>query len=422
MTLVLIVITAVAAAWALAAGWLEHRHIRAPLVLVLAGIVTGIFTHHHIAETLNSHIAQHVAEVILAVLLFVDATELPGGRLFGNEPGAAARVLLVALPLSLLCMVIVGSLLLPGAPWALLLLIACIIVPTDFAPAESLVRDSRIAKRVREVLNVESGYNDGIISPVFLFALILAGSTSQARTPAQALGTAIPFAAKALVVGAILGMLLAWLMNEADRRHLMTAQSRRILVLVAPLLAYTATVALEGNGFVASFVCGIAFRYVRQAPTRRRGADAPDASDFRLIEDTTQIMTMGMWFFFGNAVVFALSGPAHWPTVVLCVAALTVVRIIPVLFAFLGSTFTWRQRLLVGALGPRGTTSIVFGLLAFNTLPEGPNADTALDAMTLTVLGSVVLHGIGSLPLARLLAAPAGGLGEPAGRLRPPGG
>nr|WP_214661196.1 hypothetical protein [Streptomyces polyasparticus] len=73
---------------------------------------------------------------------------------------------------------------------------------------------------------------------------------------------------------------------------------------------------------------------------------------------------------------------------------------------FLGSKFTWRRRLLVGALGPRGTTSIVFGLLAFNALPEGPYADTALDAMTLTVLGSVVLHGIGSLPIARLLADP----------------
>ena len=48
---------------------------------------------------------------------------------------------------------------------------------------------------------MESGYNDGIISPVFLFALILAGSTSQAHTPMQALGTAVPFAAKALAVG-----------------------------------------------------------------------------------------------------------------------------------------------------------------------------------------------------------------------------
>ncbi|MER6383625.1 cation:proton antiporter [Streptomyces sp. NPDC001250] len=129
------------------------------------------------------------------------------------------------------------------------------------------------------------------------------------------------------------------------------------------------------------------------------------------------MMTMCMWFFFGNAVVLAVGDRVHWPTVVLCVAALTVVRILPIMLAFLGSTFTWRERLMVGALGPRGTTSIVFGLLAFNALPDGPYADTALYAMTLTVLGSVLLHGGGSVVIARSLTGPtpsaAGGPGSP---------
>ena len=53
---------------------------------------------------------------------------------------------------------------------------------------------------------------------------------------------------------------------------------------------------------------------------------------------------------------------------VFCLLALTVVRMIPVLLAMLGSRFTWPERLLVGWIGPRGTTSIVFGLLAFNVL------------------------------------------------------
>ncbi|MFF5967706.1 cation:proton antiporter [Streptomyces collinus] len=106
-----------------------------------------------------------------------------------------------------------------------------------------------------------------------------------------------------------------------------------------------------------------------------------------------------------------------WPTSVLCAAALTVERILPIMLAFLGSTFTWRERLMVGALGPHGTTSIVFGLLAFNALPDGRYADIALYAMTLTVLGSVLLHGGGSAVIARSLTGPppsaAGGPGSP---------
>ncbi|WP_063752928.1 cation:proton antiporter [Streptomyces sp. NRRL S-350] len=399
---VLIVITAVVAGWSLVAGRLERRHVRAPLVLVLAGVVTGLFTHSEIAAALNSVVAQRVAEIILAVLLFVDATELRGGRLFGREPGSAARVLLVALPLSLGATVLLGGLLLPELPVAVLLLIACVIIPTDFAPAEILVRDRRIPARVRSVLNVESGYNDGIVSPLFLFALVLAGSKAEKRTPLEALGTTVPFAVKALVLGALIGALLAWLMNLAQRAPWMTDQSRRILVLIVPLLAYTVTTAVHGNGFVASFVAGVAFRYVRRAP-QRHGAPAPAGSDFQLLEDTSAMMTMVMWFFFGNAVVLTFVVGLDWPVLVLCAAALTVLRIVPVLLSLLGSRLSRRERLMVGALGPRGTTSIVFGLLAFNALPDGTGANTALDAMVVVVLGSILLHGGGSLAIARAL-------------------
>ncbi|MFD5106595.1 cation:proton antiporter domain-containing protein [Streptomyces cinereoruber] len=401
---VLIVITAVMAGWSLLAGRLERLHVRASLVLVLAGVATGLFTHSEIAVALNSKIAQHVAEIILAVLLFVDATELRGGRLFGRDPGSAARLLLVALPLSLGATVLLGGLLLPELSGAVLLLIACVVVPTDFAPAESLVRDRRIPARVRNVLNVESGYNDGIVSPIFLFALVLAGSTTERRTPWQALATTVPFAVKALVIGTLVGALLAWLMNLAQRADFMTDQSRRIIGLVIPLLTYTSTVAVHGNGFVAAFVAGVAFRYVRQARQRHGGA-APAGSDLQLVEDTSALMTMVMWFFFGNAVVLAFVVGLDSSVLLLCAAALTVLRIVPVLLALLGSRLGWRDRLLVGALGPRGTTSIVFGLLAFNAVPDGPGANRALEATVLVVLGSLLMHGGGSMAIPRLLRA-----------------
>ncbi|MFI6414780.1 hypothetical protein [Streptomyces sp. NPDC050585] len=66
------------------------------------------------------------------------------------------------------------------------------------------------------------------------------------------------------------------------------------------------TVAAGGNGFVAAFVCGIAFHYVGQTPARRHESSVPDASDFRLVEDTSSSMTMSIWFVFGNATVLAL--------------------------------------------------------------------------------------------------------------------
>jgi NhaP-type Na+/H+ or K+/H+ antiporter len=398
----------------MAANRLDRWNLGAPILMVLAGVAVGLLNANSIAESLNTETSQHAAEIILAVLLFVDATEVRAGRLWGAYPGLVARVLLVAMPISLAVAALLGWLLFPSLPWAALLLIACVTVPTDFAPAERVVRDPALSARVRSTLNLESGYNDGIVSPLFLFALILAGSTSEQRTPLGALATVLPFAIKAVVAGVVIGVLLGWLMDRAHQAGWVTAQSGRVAVLLAPLLTYTATVAIDGNGFVASFVCGIAFRYVHRllkaARVRAGRADRAEFrsdalnSDLHLLEDVTGLLTMTMWFVVGIAAVLTFSLDVSWQVVVFCVAVLTVVRVVPVLFAFTGSRLSGRERLLVGALGPRGTTTIVFGLLAFNRLPDGPAAETILTITVLCVLGSVVLHGMGARPMADLLA------------------
>ncbi|WP_020659992.1 cation:proton antiporter [Amycolatopsis benzoatilytica] len=398
---------------ALAAARLDRWNLGAPVVMVVAGVVVGLLNEQSIAAVLNTEAVQHAAEIILAVLLFVDATEVRGGRLWGGYPGLVARALLIAMPVSLALAALLGWLLFPGLPWAVLLLIACVTVPTDFAPAERVVRDRALSMRVRSVLNVESGYNDGIVSPLFLFALILAGDTTQQRTPLDALATALPFALKALVAGVVIGSLVAWLLDRAHQAGWVTGQSGRIAVLLTPLLTYTATVAVDGNGFVASFVCGIAFRYVHRLRKARRVRDGradraeirADAfgNDLHLLEDFTALLTTTMWFVVGIAAILAFYLTISWQVVLFCVAALTVLRVLPVLLSMAGSTLSGRERLLIGALGPRGTTSIVFGLLAFNKLPEGPEADTILVITVVCVLGSVVLHGIGAKPLTLLL-------------------
>ncbi|WP_037310160.1 cation:proton antiporter domain-containing protein [Amycolatopsis orientalis] len=405
------------------ASRLDRWNLGAPVVMVAAGVVIGLVNESSIAIALNTEAMLYGAEIVLAVLLFVDATEVRGGRLWGSSPGLVARVLLIAMPVSLVAAMLLGWLLFPGLPWPVLLLLAGVVVPIDFAPAERVVRDRGLSARVRSVLNVESGYNDGIVSPLFLFALILAGDRTQQRTPLDALGTVLPFALKALVVGVLFGALLAVLLTAAHRAHWLTEQSGRVVVLLVPLLTYTATVAIDGNGFVASFICGVTFRYVHRLTKARQihrspaGRDLVRAGaldeDFRLLEDFTSLLTMTLWFVVGVSAVLAFSAGLSWQVALFCFAAVTVVRIIPVHLSLAGSVLTHRERLQVGILGPRGTTSVVFGLLAFNRLPEGPVADTILLITVTLVLGSVVLHGIGAGPTVKWLTPAKSGRRSP---------
>ncbi len=382
----LIALCLVIAAWSLVAGGLERRRLTVPILFVVAGVAVGFSTHGALADALNTEVTQRAAELILAVLLFVDATEVRGG-LFGHNPRCAFRVLLIAMPLSLGFAVLLGLWLLPDLPWAVLLLIGCIVVPIDFAPASFILRDPRVPQRVRNLLNVEAGYNDGIISPIFLFALVLAGDHTNAATPLQALGHALPDAGIAVLVGAVLGAVLAYLGNLAQRRDLMTAQSNRMLLVAAPVLTYGVSLGLHGNGFVAAFVSGIAFHYLRRT-------EHPE-QQLELIDDLSFLLTLAMWFVFGSAAVLALSGGMPWRVVAYCALALSVVRIVPILIAMTGSELDLRDRLMLGWLGPRGTSSIVFGLLAFNLLSAEAEIPVLLTTVVV-VLGSLVLHGIGS--------------------------
>ncbi|UOX92468.1 cation:proton antiporter [Amycolatopsis sp. FBCC-B4732] len=408
----LLVLSAAFLLRSLAAAQLDRWNIAAPVLMVVCGAAAALtVAPDALVEVFNTEIAQHVAELILAMLLFVDATEVRGGRLWGRSPGLVARVLLIAMPVSIALAVLLGAVLLPDLSWPLLLLIACIVIPSDFAAAERVVRDRNLTTRVRGVLNIESGYNDGLVSPVFLFALILARTDNQQNTAEDALATALPFAIKAVIMGAAIGALIGLLLFLAARAGWTSAQGRRIAVLTTPLLAYAATVAIGGNGFVASFVCGIAFRYVfrgsaaayiRKVPERARDVLTSPTAELQLLEEVTGLLTMGMWFVVGAISVLVVQFGLSWQVVVFCLAALTVLRIGPVLLSLLKTDLPGRDRFLIGALGPRGTTSIVFGLLALNGLATG-DEDVVLTITVVCVLGSVVLHGIGSAPLTNRL-------------------
>jgi sodium/hydrogen antiporter len=279
----------------------------APIVLVLAGVAVGLTTRTTLASTLNTEVAQRVATFILAMLLFLDATDVRGG-LFGRNPRSAARLLFVALPLSVALSVLTGRWLLPKLSWSVLAVVACAVTTIDFAAAPTILRDERIPQHVRSLLKVESGYGDGIVSPVFVCALAVAVGEPHRKSLQDALKMALPPVIKALLIGTIVGGALALLADASERRDVMTVQSRRLLVIVAPILSYGLSIAIGGNGFISAFVCGIAMSSLRRTETFYQQLASADDIGF--------LLTSLMWFVFGCATVMALWNGIPWRTVV----------------------------------------------------------------------------------------------------------
>lgn len=176
-------------------------------------------------------------------------------------------------------------------------------------------------------------------------------------------------------------------------------------MLLLPLAAYgiaNLPVMLHANGFVAAFAAGIAYRMAR---TRGEEERAIAHNESVLVEETGALAVSFVWFVLGGATVLAFETSIGWEIPLLALLALTVLRIGPVYLALMGSSVAPRERLVIGALGLRGTASIVFGLLAYNALPED-DGSLVLIVMVVTVVGSILPHGVAA-PLLLRRAAPA---------------
>ena len=226
---------AVMLVWTFAARRLGRWEISGPLVMVAGGVVAGLAGGNGFAQRLDTHIAERIVELVLAVLLFVDATVVRDGFLAG-ERGAVARLLFVALPLTVVAAFGLGLPLLPTRSWAVVFVMACVVLPLDFASAPHLLKDRDLPLWVRHVLAIESGYNDGLFSPAFAFAILLIGESGHGGTPAEAVSQAFPAATYAVLVGVGFGTVTGSTLRRTEKAGWSNAESVGIATLLLPIV------------------------------------------------------------------------------------------------------------------------------------------------------------------------------------------
>jgi NhaP-type Na+/H+ or K+/H+ antiporter len=191
-------------------------------------------------------------------------------------------------------------------------------------------------------------------------------------------------------IGVAIGLAGAVLFRIAAGRGWSAPAFRPLAPLGLALVAYGATVLLSANGFVAAFVAGMAFGSILPA-------ELETTVDFTSV--VGELLSLVMWFLVGAAMLVPALDHARWQDAVFAILALTVVRMVPVAIACLGLGLERRTVVFIGWFGPRGLASIIFALLAFESL-DSPDDDRVLAAVVITVVVSVVAHGMTASPLA----------------------
>jgi NhaP-type Na+/H+ or K+/H+ antiporter len=372
-------------AWALVARLLARWNVSSAMAMVGLGLVVANQPLDLIDPAPRSATVRLIAELALALLLFSDASRV-NLRGLRDDRRLPSRLLLVGLPLTIALGVAVVALLTDLDPW-LCALVAAILAPTDAALGAPVVADRRVPERIRRTLNVESGLNDGLATPLVTF--FVAGAVAEAgQRTSMSPGTALVDLAVGVAIGIGIGLLSGWLLTAVRARSWTAPHATAVVVPALALVCYAAALHFGGNGFVAAFVGGLAF-----------GSTQRDAAEIgELGEQLGDLLGMVVWLLFGCLLVDLLSDTT-WTTLVLAVAALTVLRMLPVAVALTGCGLDRSSVAFIGWFGPRGLASIVFGIIALDALPAAEGS-AVVTIVALTVLLSVVLHGATASPLA----------------------
>ena len=392
VTAVLVVMTSIFV-WGTFSARLARADLTAPIAFVAVGALLAaldLIDTSSAPETLKP-----LVEVTLVWVLFSDAARVPV-RQFLRELGRYARLLGIGLPLTVLAGWGLAAWLFPGLGVWLALLVGAALAPTDAALGVPVVTNPVVPAPVRRLITVESGLNDGIVTPVVMLA-IAAAASADGLEGASGPGEAVVELALGALVGAAVGGAGGWLLRWARRRRWVAENFAGIAVLALALIAYAAALALSANGFVAAFCGGLAFG----ALAGRRGP-----AELVFIDQAGDLVALLVWLAFGAIAGPIMVGHLGLTTVVYAVLSLTVVRMVPVALASIGAGLGRDTVLFVGWFGPRGLASLVFALLALEEL--GPAADEALVVIGLTVLLSVLTHGFTAAPLAARYGRSAG--------------
>ena len=364
-----------------------------PMAFVLIGLLVGPLVFDEVTAAPTSGIVRTLAEATLAVVLFADASRIKL-RLLRHEYAVPLRLLAIGLPLT----IVVGAALAAGIFTKLnaaeAVVLALVLAPTDAALGQAVVTEPRLPSRIRQGLNVESGLNDGICVPLLLIALAAADVEDKTATSHHAITIVSEEIGYGILGGIVAGAAAAAVVASARGRDLISEPWLQVIPVAAAGLAYGLAAALGGSGFIAAFLAGAIFGSL----VHRESEEAS-----RLNEEIGGLLG-GVTFLIFGAV---LLGPAlkhmSWQIALYAVLSLTVIRMLPVAIAMVGTGAKRQTISFLGWFGPRGLASIVFAVISVQEA-HLTGAETILLTAYLTIGLSVFAHGITAAPLARRYA------------------
>jgi monovalent cation/hydrogen antiporter len=371
-------------------------HVPYPIVLVLGGLAIAL-----IPRLPHVQLAQDTVFLVFLPPLIYGAGWFTSVRDFRANLRPIALLAIGLVLFTVVCIAGLGHMLEPGLlPWAAAFALGAIVAPTDAVAATAIFSRLGAPRRIVTVLEGESLLNDASGLIAFNFAVVAAATGTFSLTDA---GRTFVVSG---VGGVALGLVIAWLFNQVQRR-IEDPPIEITLSILVPYAIYLAAQQLQLSGVLAVAVAGI-----------YAGWRSPET-----YSATTRIQALAVWgvlIFALNGLVFVLIG-LQLPEVLASLSHGSAVRyleiagaislaVIVVRFIWVfPATYLprlpmwvrrrdpfpgWRNVTVVAWTGMRGVVSLAAAL----SLPALAGRDLMLFVTFAVILVTLVLQGL-SLPL-----------------------
>jgi NhaP-type Na+/H+ or K+/H+ antiporter len=371
------------------------------ILYIGAGVLLGPFVLGalHLSPTDEPLLLERLTEAVVVIAVFSSGLKLRlaiGDRRWRGP----LRLAFVSMTLTVSLIALVGVVAL-SLSWGAAILLGAILAPTDPVLASEVeLRHRKDDDGLRRDLTGEATFNDGAAFPFVMLGLGLLGLHELGPLGVRffALDVAWPIAG-ALGLGGAVGFLGGRVMRAVRSRYGDDAALDDFFVLGLLVATYGLALWTETYGFLAAAALGLGLPRGERKQEDARAVETPTPVTHVALGFTDQLMRfaeLGMVLLLGTMLT---RDTLRWEWLWFVPLLLLVIRPLAVWIGLAGVANRTPRRALIAWFGIRGIGSLYYLAFALRHGVSGETADALTSITLMTVVASIVAHGLTVTPL-----------------------
>lgn len=357
----------------------ERTVLSSSVLFLVTGAVASEYSLGILHLNAEDPIISTLAELALFIVLLTDGMKLSLRELWAGSrlPG---RALIFGLPLTIGGTAALAHYI-AQLDWLPSVLLAAILSPTDPVLVSAIVGRQKIPQTLRHLLNIESGFNDGLALPIVVVTLRLMSGQDPS----------LPDLASELGMGVALGVAVPWLIVKSAALPVFGVSQRYtpLMPVAAGTMLFAVCSMVHANEYVAAFTAGMTMASVR-------GDLRQEFEAFG--EPIAELMKLAALLVFGALFSWEFLQAMSWRGYLFATLALVVVRPAALCVALIGHRMPKDQFAAAAWFGPKGFASVTYALMVLRTGADHAREIFGLSALVIAI--SIIAHSSTDVPIA----------------------